>query len=139
MQVRKQNFFRAIGGGRCGWRFMEIGRFDKDSSKTPEKEAPRGNIFELLVLDTLKTFWMETLTERQTQSGPFFQKIRALFQIFKTGWGDFSSRPYLRASISSSILNIFENVWINCFDYARALNMHDHATYLTGFWRCLGF
>ena len=30
-------------------------------------------------------------------------------------------------------LNILENVWINCSDYARALNMHNHLTLLTGF------
>ena len=32
-------------------------------------------------------------------------------------------------------LNIFENASINCSNYARAINMHDHLTYLTGFWR----
>ena len=35
-------------------------------------------------------------------------------------------------------LNILENAWINCSDYARPLNMHDYLTCLTGFSRCLG-
>ena len=36
-------------------------------------------------------------------------------------------------------LNILQNAWINCSEYARALNMHDHLICLTGFWRCLRF
>ena len=36
-------------------------------------------------------------------------------------------------------LNMSENVWINCFDYARVLNMSHRPRYLAGFWICLRF
>ena len=36
-------------------------------------------------------------------------------------------------------LNIIENAWINCPDYVRALNMHDHFICSIGFWKCLEF
>ena len=53
------------------------------------------------------------LTQRWTQSRPFFPKSG----------------------------HLLENAWINCSNYARALNMHDHhhLACLTGFWRCLKF
>ena len=35
--------------------------------------------------------------------------------------------------------SILENVRINSSDDDRALNIHDHLTCLTGFWRCLRF
>ena len=36
-------------------------------------------------------------------------------------------------------LNMSENAWINCSDYARILNMpSQHLRYLTRFWICLG-
>ena len=35
-------------------------------------------------------------------------------------------------------LNILENAWINCSDYAKALNMPDHLTCSTSFWRYFG-
>ena len=35
--------------------------------------------------------------------------------------------------------NILESVWINSSDYVRALNMHDHLTCSTGFWKSLWF
>ena len=48
--------FQEKGGG--GGRSVELGAFDKISSKTPEKEAPHENILEFLLLDTLKAkFW----------------------------------------------------------------------------------
>ena len=34
-------------------------------------------------------------------------------------------------------LNILENAWVNCSDYARTLNIPDHLICYTGFWRWL--
>ena len=68
--------------------FVELGSFDKLFFKNTQKKAPQGKILELFLLDTLKTtFWMEDSTQRWTQLGPFFPKVRALFWIFKKGQG----------------------------------------------------
>ena len=75
----------------------------------------------------------------------FLSKIRTLFIIFKKG-REVSPLPtscipgvWLNVHLHTWIsLNILENAWINCSDYARALNINDHLTCLTGFWRCLG-
>ena len=81
-------------------------------------------------------------------------KIRALFFLPKLGHFDFQKREGkasplpLVASLwvwlnmhqySWISLNILENAWINCSDYARALKMHDHLTCSTGFCGCLRF
>ena len=42
------------------------------------------------------------------------------------------------AEYVSISLNILENDWANCYDYARVLNMPNHLLRLTSFWRCLG-
>ena len=61
-------------------------------SKTQEKEALQGNILEFFLQNSLKnTYGKENLTQRWTQSGPFFFKIRTLFLIFKRGRGN---RPF---------------------------------------------
>ena len=57
--MSNQKRFWATGWG-WGGEVVEIGHFDKDfvkTSKTPEKEAPQGNILEFFLLDTLKTEW----------------------------------------------------------------------------------
>ena len=96
----------------------------KISSKTPEKEAPQGNVFEFFLLDVLKaTFWMENLTR------PFFQKLGHFFSIFKKARGDLPSPSPLveRLWVWMNIhqypwisLNTLENARINCCVYARA-------------------
>ena len=49
-------------------------------------ERPQGNILEFLIVDTLKyTFWMANLTQRWTQSGPFFPKSGYFFWFSKRG------------------------------------------------------
>ena len=70
--------------------------------------------------------------------GPFdFQKdqgrpsVSSLVQHMKV-WLNFHQYPWI-------FQNILGNVQINSSDYARTLNMHDHFTCLTGFWRCLRF
>ena len=72
--------------GRGG--FEELGHFDKHFVKNTRKKALQGNILEFFLLDTLKTtFWIENLTERWTQWGPFFPKAGHFFQFSKKGWG----------------------------------------------------
>ena len=64
--------------GRGG--FMELGHFDKHFLRKNTKKAPQGNILELFVLDTVKTtFQMKNLTQRWTQSVPFFPKLGHFF------------------------------------------------------------
>ena len=96
----------------------------------------------VFLLDTHKTaFWMENLTQRSTQSA-FLSKTRTFFLTFRKGregltqvallwvWLNMHQYPWI-------CLNILENAWINCSDLAKALNIHDHLTFSTGFWRCL--
>ena len=141
-QVCNQNLFRA-----GGWGFVELGHVINISSRTQEKEAQQGNILEIFVLDTFKTtFWMENLTKRWTQSGPFFPKSGNI-SWFQKGhprlplsplvarlwvWLNMHQYPWI-------CLNIVKNPWINCSGYTRVLNIHDHLTCPTGFWRCLDF
>ena len=81
-QMHNQKCFRAKDWRR--W-FVELEHFDKHSSKTQEKETPQGNILEIFFLDTLKTtLWMENLTQRWAQSGPFFLKPGHFFQFSET-------------------------------------------------------
>ena len=63
---------------------MELGHFDKDFVENSEKETLLGNILVLFLLDILKTtFLIENLTQRWTQSGPFFKKSAHFFSMFK--------------------------------------------------------
>ena len=55
---------------------MELGHFDKDFVENSEKETLLGNILKT-------TFLIENLTQRWTQSGPFFKKSAHFFSIFK--------------------------------------------------------
>ena len=69
--------------GRGG--FAILGHFDKKFVKNTKK-GPTGKILEFFLQDTLKTtFSMEYLIQKWKLSGAFFQKIRALFSIFKKG------------------------------------------------------
>ena len=51
---------------------MELGHFNKHFVKNTRKKASQGHVF---LPDTLEAmFWMEQLTQIETQSGPSFQK-----------------------------------------------------------------
>ena len=127
--------------------FVELRHFDKHFiKKKTRKKGPTGKHCSFFSYIKLKLhFWMENLTQRWTQSGPFFfPKSEHLFRFSKKGRGSLPLQPYCMslnvgeyASISLNISNILENAWINCSNYARALNMLDHLTCLTDFWRCL--
>ena len=83
--------------GRTG--FLEFGHFDQHFVKNTEKKAPQGKVLELFLLDTLKTtFWMENLTQRWIQSGPFFQNQGAFFYFQKRA-GEASPPPILVARL----------------------------------------
>ena len=74
--MHNQRIFREGGGGGV-WNQVTLINF---LSKAQEKEAPQGNILEILLLDTLKTtFLMENLTQRWTQTGTFFTKLGHYF------------------------------------------------------------
>ena len=91
---------------------MDLGHFDKYFVKSTRKKAPQGNILEFFLLHTTKTTsWIENLTQRWTQSGPFFPKTSKPFSTFKKEHG----RPPPLT------------------DYVRALNMPDHLICLRGF------
>ena len=118
--------------------FVELDASTNISSKTPEKKAPRGNIFEIVLLEALEiTLWMENLTQRLTQSGSFFQKSCPFLQFLKRA-GEVSPQlpipsssictPVKMAEYASISLNMSKypaNASINCTNYARVLNMHD--------------
>ena len=98
-------------------KFSEQERFwGNISSKTQEKKTLQGNIFEFFLLDNQDT--------RKGQGKPPLSP---------------SCTPVNVAEYVPISVNILENAWINCSDYARALNMHDHLTCFTGFWRYLRF
>ena len=68
--------------------FVELGHFDKYFVNNAGKEAPSGKILEFFLLDTLKTtFWMENLTQRWIQSGPFYSKSGYFCRFWKKGKG----------------------------------------------------
>ena len=82
----------------------------------------------------------------------FLPKNRTLFSIFQKGRVDGGGGGSPLSPLVSRVLvwlnmhqypwislNILENRWICCSDYARALNIHDHLTCFTVFWRCLRF
>ena len=116
-------------GGRDLW---NKGISKKISSKTPEKQAPKGKKMRFFHLDTLKTtFWMKNLNQRANkQSGPFFQKSGHAKQG-KPPVSSLVARLWVWLNIHQYpwiSLSIIENAWIYCSDNARALNIHDHLT-----------
>ena len=113
-----------------------------------KKKRPLREIFGRFSPNTLRTiFWMENLTQRWAQSGSFFPKSGYLFWFLKRVWEAFSlpspsCAPVIVVEMHQYTwiyLNAFENAWVNYSDYARALNMHDHLTYLTGLRKCIEF
>ena len=144
MQLWKSSEYSRIlnmQGSECAWiwlsnalLFVTLEHLYKHFVKNTRKKGPAGKLLQIFLLDILKTaFWMGHLTQRWTQSGPFFPKSR-----------HFERRPPLISLVAHLwvwlnmhqyhwiYLNILEIAWINGFDY-------DHLTYLTGFWRCLEF
>ena len=111
-------------------RFPGTRTFHQKKKKKTRKEVPTGKYFGFFSLKT--TFWMENLIQRWTQSGLFSPKNQDT--LHQPSCATMSAAEY-----SSVFLNILENAWINCSDYARALNASDHFTCLTGFWRCPRF
>ena len=88
--------------------FVELGHFDKHFVKNTQKRAPQGNVLEFFFLHTLKTiFCMEKLTQRWSQSGPFYSEIRTLFSISKMGRGGLPSPPLV------AHLSVVEHVLIS--------------------------
>ena len=58
--------------------FVELGHLDNYFVRNTRKKAPTGKYF--FLLDTLKiTFWMENLTQKWTQLGPFFFQNKGIF------------------------------------------------------------
>ena len=111
---------------------LELGHFDEHFIKITRKRDYARKHFEV--------FSPGNLTQRWTQSGPSFQKSGHFLQFSKTA-GEVS--PLLPSCAPVSVaLNMPKYPWkcLNkCSDYARALNMHNHLTCSTGFWRCQGF
>ena len=79
-QMCNQKLFRTGGG-----RFVKLGHFDKHFIKNTRKRGPtRKHFLEIFLLGTRKTtFWIENLTQRWTQSGPFFPKSEHIFKFQK--------------------------------------------------------
>ena len=117
------------------------------SLKTQDEKASQGNILEFFLQGTIKTtFWMENLTDRWTQSRPFYPKSRLFFRFSKKDRGELLHLHPSFASVSvtelaSISLNIHK-ISLKCLNklfYTRALNMLDHLAYPTNFWSCRGF
>ena len=74
----------------------------------------------------------------------FFSKIRTLFSIFKKAGEASPLSACLWVCLNTHQypwiwIHIIEDSYINCSDYVRTSNMHDHLTCSTDFWRYLGF
>ena len=127
--------------------FVELGHFNKHFVKNTRIKTPAGKQFWIFLLSTLKTiFWVENLTQRWIRTGPFFPKSGQVFRFSKSSRGGLplppSCAPVSVAEYATVTLNIPKYHW-KClkklFWLARALNMPDHLTCSTGFWRYLGF
>ena len=63
-----------------GWNLWNYVTSINISSKTPEKEAPQGNILEFFLLDALKTYIMNgKFNPKMNTIRVFLSKIRTLF------------------------------------------------------------
>ena len=135
-------FFRAWGG------FMELCTSIKIYQKHNKKEPSGKHLGVFFLLDTLKNkFWMNTLIQIWTQSGPFIPKSGQSFWFSKKDRGGLPHPPpptplVARLSLWLNMyqypwipLNFLGNAWINCSNYIRALNMADYLTCSTAFWR----
>ena len=129
---------------------MKLGHFNKHFVKNTRKMASQGNILEFF---SPRYSWNYILNGKFNPKMDtiriFISKIRTLFSIFKKAGeasppSSTSSCALVSVAEYASIsLNTpkypWKNAWINCFDYNRTLNMHDHLTCWTVFWRCLRF
>ena len=93
------------------------------SLKTQDQKAPQGNILEFFLQDTIKaTFWMENLTERWTQSRPFYPKSGLFFDFQKKTGENSSTYPLVSHlwvwlnwhQYPLTSLKYLWNAWINC-------------------------
>ena len=135
--------------GQGRGKVMKLRHFNKHFVKNTKKRGPTGKNFGDFSPRYFKTaIWMENVTQRWTQSGLFFfKKNQDTFVDFQKWQGRsplFSLITHLWVGLNMhqypwKSLNILENAWINCSDYARALNIPGHLTCLTSFWRCFGF
>ena len=135
MQACNQKFFRAGG-------FVVLGQFHKHFIKNTRKKVPQGDILELFPLDTIKTlFWMKILTQRWTPIRVFLFKIRVLFfRYSKESRGGLPPFAHLWVWLNKyQYLWISLKPWISCSGHARVLNIPNHLTFSTCFWRFLGF
>ena len=146
--LRMQALPKVLNMPEYGWimpyMVVEIGNFDKHFVKNKRKEAPRGNILEFFLQDTLEaTFWMKNLIQRWTQSGPFFRKSGHIFWFSNRAGKPLVARLWLWLNMHQYpwiSLNILENAWVNnCSDYARILKVQDHFACSADFWRWLWF
>ena len=80
----------------------------------------------LIMMNMIKYLWTLFLIFKKNRGGLSF-----LLQLMKVSM-NFHQYPWI-------FQNILESVWINSSDYARTLNMHDHLTCSTGFWKSLWF
>ena len=114
--------------GREG--FVELGQFNKNFIEITRKKTSQRNILQFFPLNILKTTsWIENLTQRSTQSGFFSLKSRYFF-LFSKKAGEASPSPsplvsHLWAWLNMHqyfwlSLNILQNAWINCSDYASS-------------------
>ena len=146
-QVGNQNFFSA---GEVLWNWnTSINTLSKKKQRKEKEKRPcrQGNILEFFHPNTLKfAFWMENVTQRLIQSGPFSPKPGHFFDFqIRAGetspsllvgclwmWLNMHQYPWIS-------INALGNAWINCSDYPRTLNMSGHLTCLTDIWRWLRF
>ena len=131
-----------MGWGVCGTRALQQ-TFRQKIKKERHHRETFWNIFSYILL---KYILDSKFNPKINTIRTFLSKIKTLFQ-FQKGQG----RPFLPCLVQSLwvllnthqypwiCLNIFENTWVNCSDFASALNMHDHLACLTDFWWCLGF
>ena len=124
-------------------KIVYLEHFDKHFVKNTRKRGPKGKYF-WNFCPTLKTrFWMTNL--RWTQLRPLFSKSGHFFGFQKE-----QGRPPISSLVARlwiwlnvhqylwTCLNTHKKSWINCSDFAGALNMHHHLTRLTAFEDVLG-
>ena len=132
---------------REGWMNCGIKAFDKDFVKNTAKRVPTGKHFGVFSPRYSRNYILSGNSNSKVGIiRDFLSKIRTLFSFSKRArkasplllvaplWVWLNKHQYLWICV-----NILRNTWINCSDYARALNMHDHLTCSTGIWRYLGF
>ena len=105
-----------------GWTLWNYVTSINISSKTPEKEAPQGNILEFFLLDALKTYIMNgKFNPKMNTIRVFLSKIRTLSD-FQKGQG----RPTLPTSCASVSVDEYASISLSMPKYlCRVPNMFD--------------